>query len=512
MAANSVEETRLALTIGKILHAHPSGGLATAVVSPGGLQFFLGSGVADRARGIPITKDTVFRVGSISKTFTAVAIMQLRDRGLIDLDDPVSRHLRSFRLTPARASFGPVTIRQLLTHTGGIGELRNVTDVLRPTIGLAVPADRPGPSLAAYYRGRLRVEVEPGTKWAYANHGFSVLGQLVEDVSGGPFGSYMRTHVFGPLGLDTTDFVRTDAIAGQLATGYTLRRHGLRKVKDRDIAVQAAISVFSTTADMARYAAALLGGGGLPLTPESLREMFQPQYRPDPRLPGLGLAFWRNEVDGHRTVGHGGGWPGFISAMLLAPDDGVAVLSFSNTGTLTPHRISDALLREVLGARADEPRLDVPEQPAVWDELCGWYGLAPGTLTNARPRMLIGGGAEVLVQGRHLMLRAYTPVPRLRRAHRLHADDPADPYLFRLDLTDEGLGTWPVAFSRDDGARDMSMHVGVLPMSLYRRPAYRSPARLATAGVGAAGVAGAVAAWRHRAPHGAVGSVPRSCN
>ena len=130
------------------------------------------------------------------------------------------------------------------------------------------------------------------------------------------------------------------------------------------------------------------------------------------------------------------------------------------------------------------------------DDLCGWYGLAPGTLTNARPRMLIGGGAEVLVRGRYLMLRAYTPVPRLRRAHRLHADDPDDPYLFRLDFTDEGLGTWPVAFSRDDGARGMSMHVGVLPMSLYRRPAYRSPARLATAGVGAAGVAGAVAAWR----------------
>ena len=104
------------------------------------------------------------------------------------------------------------------------------------------------------------------------------------------------------------------------------------------------------------------------------------------------------------------------------------------------------------------------------------------------------------------MLRAYAPVPQVYRAHRLHADDPDDPYLFRLDFTDEGLGTWPVAFSRDDGARGMSMHVGVLPMSLYRRPAYGSPARLATAGVGAAGVSrrgGGLA--RHRAPHRAVG-------
>ena len=339
-----------------MLHNHPAGGLATAVVSPGGLEFFQGAGVADRTRGTPITEDTVFRVGSISKTFTAIAIMQLRDRGLIDLDDAASRHLRAFRLTPARSSFAPVTIRQLLTHTGGIGELRNVTDVIRPTIGLATPADRPSPSLAAYYRGRLRVEVEPGTKWAYANHGFSVLGQLVEDVSGEPFGSYMRRHVFGPLGLETTDFVRTDAIAGQLATGYTLRRHGLKEVKDRDIVVQAAVSVFATTADMARYAAALLGGGRLPLKPESLSEMFQPQYQPDPRLPGLGLAFWRNEVGSHRTVGHGGGWPGFISAMVLAPDDGVAVLSFTNSGTVTPNRVS----RRAAARPARRPRRRAP--------------------------------------------------------------------------------------------------------------------------------------------------------
>ena len=142
----------------------------------------------------------------------------------------------------------------------------------------------------------------------------------------------------------------------------------------------------------------------------------------------------------------------------------------------------------------------------MWDDLCGWYGLAPGTLTNARPRMLIGGGAEVLVRGRYLMLRAYTPVPRLRRAHRLHADDPDDPYLFRLDFTDEGLGTWPVAFSRDDGARGMSMHVGVLPMSLYRRPGLPEPGPAGHGRGGSGGCSrrgGGLA--RHRAPHRAVG-------
>jgi hypothetical protein len=189
--------------------------------------------------------------------------------------------------------------------------------------------------------------------------------------------------------------------------------------------------------------------------------------------------------------------------MVLAPDDGVAVLSFTDSATVTPDRVADALLRDLLGAGADVPRLDVPERPEVWDELVRL--VRPGA---GHPHQRAAAGAHWRRRGSADPRQApdvapYTPMPRLRRAHRLHADDPADPYLFRLDLTDEGLGTWPVAFSRD-GARGTCMHMGVTPISLYRRPGYRSPARLAAAGAGAAGVAGAgaagvagaAAAWR----------------
>ena len=499
MTAPAVDTDRLALVIDEILHQHPAAGLAVAVVGPDGLRFFRAVGVSDSAQGTPVTEHTVFRIGSISKTFTAIAVMQLRDRGLLDLDDPVSSHLGSVRLTPACGWFRPVTIRQLLTHTSGIGELRNLADLFRPTIGLAIGAGQPVPPLSAYYRGGLRVEVEPGSKWAYANHGFAVLGQLVEDVSGEPFGAYMRAHVLGPLGMEHTDFARTDPIARQLATGYMLRRRGLKAVKDREIVVQPAGSVFAPAADMARYAAALLRGGGAVLKPETLSEMFQPQYQADPRIPGIALCFWLGDVGGHRTAGHGGGWPGFISALTVAPDDGVAVLAFTNTGTPVPGQVSDALLREVLGVAADQPRLDIPEHPQVWAGLCGWYGLAPGRLTNARPRMLIGAGAEVFVRDSHLMLRAFTPVPGLRRGYRLHAADPDDPYFFRLDLTADDLGTWPVAFrDDDDGGAGTTLHMGPTPISLYRRPDYRNPARLAAAAAGAAATAAAVQAARRR--------------
>jgi len=107
MATRSLDGARFGALIGEVLHRHPAGGLAVGVVGREGLRFFDGFGIADAARGTPVTQGTVFRIGSISKTFTAIAIMQLRERGLIDLDDPVGQHLRSYRLVPARSSFGP---------------------------------------------------------------------------------------------------------------------------------------------------------------------------------------------------------------------------------------------------------------------------------------------------------------------------------------------------------------------------------------------------------------------
>jgi CubicO group peptidase (beta-lactamase class C family) len=196
------------------------------------------------------------------------------------------------------------------------------------------------PPLAEYYRGGLHVDVEPGTKWAYSNHGFATAGQIVEDVSGIPLGHYLRERVFGPLGMEHSDLLRSGRVRPRLATGYALRSRGLKAVTDREIVPAGGGSVYSTTSDMARYAAALLGGGtnshGSVLRPETLARMFEPHYQPDPRIPGIGLGFFRGEAGGHPTVSHDGIWNGFHSDIVLAPDQGVGVVAFTNTGPLTP--------------------------------------------------------------------------------------------------------------------------------------------------------------------------------
>jgi len=152
-------------------------GAAVAVVRPGVPPEFECVGTADgRSRGV--APETVFRIASISKTMTAIGIMQLRDEGRLDLDEPVNAYLKAFTVEPPAG--GPaVTIRHLLTHTAGIGELPRLGAVLeRRQFGVGPPGVEP-PALSALYRGTLRTGVPAGSKWAYANHAFAVLSQVV---------------------------------------------------------------------------------------------------------------------------------------------------------------------------------------------------------------------------------------------------------------------------------------------------------------------------------------------
>ena len=230
-----LDDPDLQAKVAKFLDRWPSAGLAVGVVRDGSLEWFFGHGVADVESKEPITEDTVFRIGSITKTFTAIAVMQLWEQGLVDLDAPANDYLRSFRLIPTKTSFRPATVRHLLTHTAGVGYWRRLSDLLQPGVGSGNRAGRSVPSLADYYHKGLPVEVEPGTRWVYSNHGVAALGQLVEDVSGQPLDHYLREHIFAPLGMEHTDLVRSERVRPHLATGYVLRSRGLKPVADREV-------------------------------------------------------------------------------------------------------------------------------------------------------------------------------------------------------------------------------------------------------------------------------------
>jgi CubicO group peptidase (beta-lactamase class C family) len=503
-ALPGLDDLALRARVDEILDRRPAVGLAVGVVRDGRLESFIGHGVADAAAGRPITEDTVFRIASISKTITAIAVMQLWEQGLVDLDAPATDYLRAYRLVPANAGWRPATLRHLLTHTAGIPETIRPWGALQPDFGESVKAGRPLPSLAGFYRGGLRLEAEPGTRFRYGNHGFATLGQIVEDVSGTPLDRYFRERIFEPLGMTDSDLLRSDMVKARLATGYTLGAAGPKPVTERDMITAGAASVYSTPRDMARYLAALLGGGanehGSVLRPATVAEMFAPQYQPDPRIPGIGLAFFRADLGGHPAVEHQGIHPGFTSQVFLSPDDGVGVMAFTNGARLgmlwLPFEI-DGLLRWLIGVPEDGIRADVPQRPELWGELCGWYHLR-GPLTDVRLRGMVGAGAEVFVRGDRLMVRPLNPLPVLYRGFPLHPDDPADPYVFRMDLGAFGLGSARVVFSRGPDGRVTSGHLDVMPMTLHKQPARTNPRLWATGALYAAGTIATLVAARRR--------------
>ncbi|HKP99791.1 MAG TPA: serine hydrolase domain-containing protein [Actinomycetes bacterium] len=507
-APREIDELELKGRINGILSRHPAVGLAVGVICNGRLELFHGHGLADIASNTPVTQDTVFRIGSVTKTFTAVAVLQLCEQGLVDLDAPANDYLRAYRLVPAKAGHRPATLRQLLTHTAGLPQLVHPWRAYTPILGQTVRFGQQLPTLAEYYRGGLQLVAEPGTTHTYSNHSFATLGQLVEDVSGQSLDRCFRDHLFEPLGMTHTDLVRSDWVRPRLATGYRLRSDGPHPVGDWDVVTAAAGSIYSTATDMARYVAALLGGGtgehGSILQPETLASMFAPHYQPDPRLAGVGLAFFRRELGGHLVVEHDGLVPGFSSQLALAPDDGVGVVAFTNgaRGALAwlGAEVS-GLLSCMLGIPEEGLRTEVPHHPELWSELCGWYGFR-GSFRDVQRWFVLG--AEVFVRRGQLMIRALSPIPAVNRGLALHPDDERDPYLFRIDLSEVGLGTSRVVFSRAPGVGTTAVHLdlGFAPLSFDKQPASNNPRPWATGALGAvAAVTAAKAVRRRRRAH-----------
>jgi hypothetical protein len=163
--------------------------------------------------------------------------------------------------------------------------------------------------------------------------------------------------------------------------------------------------------------------------------------------------------------------PGFNAQLSLAPDDGVGVVALTNgsRGAFVWLRVElAALLGELLGVPAEAVPVGVPHHPEIWGDLCGRYRL-PAGVSDLRGRLLLAGGAEVLVRGGRLWARVLSPVPALFRGFPLLPDSEHDPDVFRLDLSGFGMGTARVVFARDPGGRVTAAHTDLQSLSLYRR-------------------------------------------
>lgn len=337
------------------------GGITAGVMLDGKLAWAQGFGYADRERKVPAGPETIYRIGSISKSFTAVALMQAVQRGDMSLDEPLEKYLPDARkLADPRSGAAPPTVRQFASHTAGI--------IREPALANAAAgpiAEWENKVLASI--PATRFDTLPGARYAYSNIGFGVLGLTVSRAARVPFMKLVEDGIFRPLQMRSSTFIIDDRLRSNLAVGYANRRDGTinadapaREHDGRGYKVPNG-GIYSTVGDLARFAAAMSGAAGDVMLNEASRAEMMRVQTPGDANRGYGLGFSiSSDADGRRTVGHGGSVAGYTAHLLFDPTAraGVILLRNYGQGATNLGRAAGDLLRELTRAR-----LNPPEQP-----------------------------------------------------------------------------------------------------------------------------------------------------
>lgn len=309
-------------------------GLAIGVMHQGKVVFARGYGLADLEHDISVRADSVFPIASVTKNFTAAAILQLADRGLLSLDDDIGKFHPDF---PHRGR--GVTVRRLLDHTAGVHSMTSmpaywaqIGEAIEPAKLIAIFRDAP-------------LDFEPGSRYAYSNSGYVLLGAIVEKVSGMSYGEYLRTRLFAPLGLTQTRYCGTAALVPRRVRGYA-KTEGGAFVNARHVDMSqgyAAGGVCSTVSDLLQWQHAL--HHGRVLEPKTYAAMIAPG---EGRTYGLGIG--TASLDEHRTLFHAGGIHGFDAMAAAYPADDLQIVVLANAGGDTAAEVAEKVARLMLGS------------------------------------------------------------------------------------------------------------------------------------------------------------------
>lgn len=302
-------------------------GAAVVVVREGHSVFEKGYGYADLQRRSQFSPETQFRAKSVSKTITATAVMQLVETGKVDLQAPVTSYLPGFTLPGGNDP--PVTLNQLLTHTSGLGDRG---------IGTMTSDRKAASDLRGYLQAGMPPRIaSPGAAFSYTDHGISLAGLAVEEVSGIPFAEYVQERVLRPLGMDHSGFDPQLGDVADLAVGYQFVGGSYRPAPKGYFYVAPAVSLVTTGDDMGRYLIAMLGGGpdSQPiLRPETLRLMQGRHFVVQPGGLGVAYGLYQWPEIGERVLLHGGLGHGFSNLLVLLPERRVGF--FVNTNSDEP--------------------------------------------------------------------------------------------------------------------------------------------------------------------------------
>ncbi|RNB80826.1 serine hydrolase [Brevibacillus panacihumi] len=406
-------------------------GAFIGIAKDGELQFTGGLGYRDQERQTEITPDTVFGIGSITKSFTCVAIMQLQEAGKLSVHDPVVTYLPEFR-TKDEERTKRITIAHLMSHTSGLPSLPTLYYAMRRSMEMdpAVQENQSSVDLSAHapidtyeqlmaFIDGLEVELlgEPGTEFSYSNDGYSLLGAIIERVSGQSYESYMKEHIFDPAGMEHTVFLIEDlGDYDNITTLYTSKKGDEGKeVFAAPLwwdapSMRAAGFIKSTGRDMLAYAEIFRTGGMVGdvriLSEESVRQMIGNYAGLEPsRHYGYGFMVTPN-FRGGTLIEHGGAIKGVAAQLCIIPEQGIACVVLTNLDGSPSAELLAAAINTAQSLPVEEPIALYPDYSVSADllnEFIGEYRSGEGEKVQVS---LNDEGLELQFQGMTLPLRA----------------------------------------------------------------------------------------------------------
>ncbi len=348
--------------------------LSIALVDDQTLVWARGFGFTDPQKRTAATADTLYRVGSVSKPFTALLLMLFVELGLIDLDAPIQQYLPE--LQPANKTGKDITLRQILAHRSGLVRESPVGNYFDDT----------GPSLADTVKSLNKTELvyAPESTTSYSNAALATAGYVLERMQKQPFEQLIQQKLLDPLGMTDSSFAPSAELRKRLAHGVMWTYHGREfPAPTWDLGMAPAGSLYSTVKDQARFMQFLFARGqgpkGRVLKAQSLESMWKLQFAKPDAKSGFGIGFALSEFEGRRRIGHGGAVYGFATTFAALPDDklGVIVCASKDVANAVTNRVADTALKQMLAIRAGKPIPPIEETtPIARDtarELAGRY-------------------------------------------------------------------------------------------------------------------------------------------
>lgn len=320
-----------------------------------------GYGMANFEWNEPVTPDTKFRLGSITKQFTAMAVLLLSDQGKLKVDDAVCKFV-----DPCPGTWKPITLHHLLTHTSGIPNFTAFKSYVKTMSQPSPPAE----TLKRFLNEPL--DFAPGSKFSYSNSGYVLLGYIIEKVTGCSYADFVGKNIFNPLGMHDTGYDDTVTVLPRRAAGYERVGGQLRNAAYLDMSIpHAAGSLYSTTLDLMKWDEALTAHKLL--SPESYKRYFTPA------LNNYAYGWTVKTEDGVEQINHSGGINGFSTRIVRIPSQHLLVVTLNNVQPGQPEKLAQDLVKLMLGQTLPVPETqrEIHLSKDALEKLVGNYALSP---------------------------------------------------------------------------------------------------------------------------------------